>query len=280
MGSLEGRVAVLVGGGGGIGVACAAAFAKQGAKVVVADIDQRLADDAAGAVVQAGGEGFGVRVDALEEGSIDALVDDAIRRYGRLDIMHNLTSTTVLSPSVDLTTEQFERVLRTTVVAQFAGARAAARHMISAGSGGSVINMSSIGGHGGMPKRAAYTASAAAIVNLTRTLAVEWAEHGIRVNAIAPSWILTDALRNYDKQYPGVLDFDALQARIPAGRFGLPEEVADVAVFLASDASRFVTGVTLPVDGGVLSYVGPARSLSQPQAGPPDKSEPLGRTDR
>jgi NAD(P)-dependent dehydrogenase (short-subunit alcohol dehydrogenase family) len=263
--SLEGRVAVLVGGGGGIGVACAVAFANHGAKVVVADIQQELADHAAAAIADAGGEGLGVTVDALEEGSVDALVDDVVQRYGRLDIMHNLTSTTVLSPSVDLTTEQFERVLRTTVVAQFAGARAAARYMIKAAAGGSVINMSSIGGHGGMPQRAAYTASAAAIINLTRTLAVEWAEHGIRVNAIAPSWILTDALRNYDKQYPGVLDFDALQARVPAGRFGAPEEVADVAVFLASDASRFVTGVTLPVDGGVLSYLGPARPLPQRQ---------------
>ena len=262
MGSLEGMVAVLVGGGGGIGVACAAAFARQGARVVIADIDTELAAHAAAIVANTGGEGFGVRVDALEDGSIDALLDDVVERYGRLDIMHNLTSTTVLAPSVDLTTEQFERVLRTTVVAQFAGARAAARHMIKEGTRGSVINMSSIGGHGGMPQRAAYTASAAAIINLTRTLAVEWAEHGIRVNAIAPSWILTDALLNYDKDYPGVLDFDALQARIPAGRFGLPDEVADVAVFLASDASRFVTGVTLPVDGGVLSYVGPARSSS------------------
>jgi NAD(P)-dependent dehydrogenase (short-subunit alcohol dehydrogenase family) len=265
--ALDGRVAVLVGGGGGIGVACAAAFARGGAKVVVADIDGELAEGAARAVAAAGGEGFGLQIDALEPGRLGSLVSEVDRRYGRLDVMHNLTSTTVLAASVDLSAEQFERVLRTTVVAQFACAQAAARYMIKEGRGGSIINMSSIGGHGGMPQRAAYTASAAAIVNLTRTLAVEWAEHGIRVNAIAPAWILTDALRNYDQMFPGVLDFDALQARIPMGRFGLPEEVADVALFLASDMSRFVTGVTLPVDGGVLSYVGPARpnQLARPE---------------
>jgi 3-oxoacyl-[acyl-carrier protein] reductase len=267
VGCLRGKVAVLLGGGGGIGLASALAFAREGASVVVADIDEQLASAAASALGEAGGVGIGLQVDALREGSLDELVVQVVERFGGLDIMHNLTSTTVLAPSVDLAIGEFERVLRTTVVGQFAGAQAAARQMIRAGTKGSIINMASIGGHGGMPQRAAYTASAAAVMNLTRTLAVEWAPHGIRVNAIAPAWIMTDALKHYDERYPGVLDFEALQARIPLGRFGTPEEIAEVAVFLASDASSFVTAVTLPADGGVLGYVGPAGKPGASPAG-------------
>jgi NAD(P)-dependent dehydrogenase (short-subunit alcohol dehydrogenase family) len=258
--ALENKVALLLGGGGGIGVATAIAYAEEGARVAVADIDADLADAAAAAVVAAGGEAWAARVDALAEGEADDLVAQVVSRWGRLDVMHNLTSTTILAPSVDLSLGDFERVFRITVLGQFAGARAAARHMIAAGTPGSIINMSSIGGHGGLPQRAAYTSSAAAIVNLTRTLAVEWAPHGIRVNAIAPAWVMTDALASYDESFPGVLDFDAIRERIPLGRLGTPEEIAAVAVFLASDSGAFVTGTTIHADGGVLAYVGPSRT--------------------
>jgi gluconate 5-dehydrogenase len=256
MGCLSGRVALLVGGGGGIGAATAAAFAREGAAVVIADIREDLAAAAAQKAREAGGDAWHTTADALEEGSLDALVAEVVGRYGRLDIMHNLTSTTVLAASTDLPIADFEKVFRTTVIGQFAGAQAAARHMIAHG-GGSIINMSSIGGHGGLPRRAAYTASAAAIVNLTRTLAVEWARSRVRVNAIAPAWIMTEALKHYDEQFPGVLDFNALRERIPMGRFGEVDEIAQVAVFLASDASSFITGATLLADGGVVAYVGP-----------------------
>jgi NAD(P)-dependent dehydrogenase (short-subunit alcohol dehydrogenase family) len=257
-GSLAGRTALLIGGGGGLGVASAIAFAREGAAVVVADINEELAAGAAAAVGEAGGESWSTGIDVLVDGSVDALVAEVVQRYGRLDIVHNLTSTTVLSPSVDLSTADFERVFRTTVIGQFNGARAAARHMMESNTGGSIINMTSIAGHGGFPQRAAYSASAAAIVNLTRTLGVEWAPHRIRVNAIAPAWIMTDALKHYNEQFPGVLDFDALRERIPMGRFGEPDEIAGVAVFLASDSSSFITGTTILADGGVVAYVGPA----------------------
>ncbi len=259
---LEGRIALLVGGGGGIGTASAFAFAGAGATVVVADIAEDLAAAAAERVRDGGGEAWSTGVDALEEGSLDALVAEVVRRHGRLDVMHNLTSTTVLAPSVDLPLADFEKVLRVTVVGQFAGAQAAARQMIAAGTGGSIINMSSIGGHGGLPRRAAYTSAAAAIVNLTRTLGVEWAPHRIRVNAIAPAWIMTDALKQYGERFPGVLDFPALEERIPLGRFGGAGEIAQVALFLASDQSSFVTGTTILADGGVVAYVGPGGAPS------------------
>ncbi len=255
--TLENKVAVLVGGGGGIGVASAVAMARAGATVIVADIDEALARAAAGRVQSTGAEGWSEQIDALDEKQVEGLITRVIERYGRLDVLHSLPSTTVLAPSTEITIVDLERVLRTTVVGQFLPARVAARHMIELGHGGSIILMSSIGGLGGLPRRAAYTASAGAIVQLTRTLAVEWALHGIRVNAIAPAWTLTDALLRYKEQFPDQLDLDALAERIPMGRLGTPEEIGDVAAFLAADASRFVTGVTLPVDGGVVAYVGP-----------------------
>jgi len=263
MGSLDEKVCVLLGGGGGIGTASALAYAREGATVVVVDISRELAAEAAARVREHGGQAWSWQADALEDGALEALVAAVVHRHDRLDVFHNLTSTTVLAPSVDLPLADFTKVFEATVLGQFAGAQAAARHMIAAGEGGSIINMSSIGGHGGLPRRAAYTASAAAIVNLTRTLAVEWAPHGIRVNAIAPAWVLTDALRGYNESFPGVLDFDALRERIPLGRFGEVEEIAAVAVFLASEASSFVTGTTILADGGVTAYVGPGGRPSE-----------------
>lgn len=255
--TLEGKVALLVGGGGGIGVASAIAMGRAGATVVVADIDEALARAAAERVQAIGGECWSAQIDALDEERVEALLAQVIERHGRLDVLQSLPSTTVLAPSTEIPIADLERVLRTTVVGQFLPARVAARHMIELGHGGSIILMSSIGGLGGLPRRAAYTASAGAIVQLTRTLAVEWALHAIRVNAIAPAWTLTDALLKYKEQFPDQLDLDALAERIPMGRLGMPEEIGDVAAFLASDASRFVTGVTLPVDGGVVAYIGP-----------------------
>lgn len=268
MGHLTDRVAVLVGGGGGIGVASAVAFGAEGVIVVVAGVNKELADAAAALARRVEAEAWSTSIDALAEGSLDDLVAEVVRRYGRLDVMHNLTRTTVLAPSVELSPADFELVFRTTVIGQFAGARGAARYMIDADHGGVIINMTSIAGHGGLPGRAANTASAAAIVNLTRTLGVEWAPYRIRVNAVAPAWIMTDALANYNERFPGVLDFKALEQRIPMGRFGQAEEIAQVAAFLASDASSFMTGITVLANGGVTAYVGPA-AKSTP-SGPAD----------
>jgi NAD(P)-dependent dehydrogenase (short-subunit alcohol dehydrogenase family) len=257
LGSLADKVCVLIGGGGGIGAATARAYVREGASVVIADINADLAEEAAAQIRDEGGNATSARVDALADGELDELMSGVVAREGRLDVVHNLTSTTVLVASVDLPLAQFRKVFEATVLGQFAGAQAAARQMIALGTAGSIINMSSIGGHGGLPRRASYTASAAAIVNLTKTLAVEWAPYRIRVNAIAPAWILTDALRGYNESFPGVLDFEALQERIPLGRFGEVDEIASVGVFLASDASSFVTGTTILADGGVTAYIGP-----------------------
>lgn len=127
------------------------------------------------------------------------------------------------------------------------------------GTKGSVITIGSIFSFGGIPRRASYTASRAAIVNLTRTLAVEWAPHGIRVNCLAPTWTGTEGLL----RFRGQIDLEALEERVPMGRFAESGEVANVALFLASDMSSFVTGVTIPVDGGTTAYLGPGGRPSE-----------------
>lgn len=254
---LDGKVAVLLGGGGGIGVASAIAMGEAGATVVVCDIDETLATEAAAAVTSVGATAWSEQMDALDEERVDHLFGRVIKLHGSLDIVQNLPSTTVLAASTELAVSDFEDVFRTTVIGQFIGARLAARRMIQRRTSGSIILMSSIGGLGGLPRRAAYTASAGALVQLTKTLAVEWAIHGVRVNAIAPAWTLTTALLKYKEQFPDQLDLDALAERIPMGRLGTPDEIGAVACFLASEASGFLTGVTVPVDGGVVAYIGP-----------------------
>lgn len=251
--TLAGKVAILTGGGGGIGVASAIAFARSGATVVVMDAAEHLAATAADQVRTAGGQAEHRKLDVLQEDQVTAAFSDVAERYGHIDVLFNLAGTTVLSPAIDLSLDDFDRVMRLNVTGQFTCARTAARHMIEAGTKGSIINIGSVFSLGGIPRRAAYTASRAAIVNLTRTLAVEWALHAIRVNCIAPTWTLTEGLLQHGQQ----INVDALADRIPMGRLAEPDEVANVALFLASDSSSFVTGVTIPVDGGMTAYLGP-----------------------
>lgn len=253
--TLQDRVALLTGGGGDIGTATALAFARAGAKVVVTDNRPEMAERTAGLITDAGGPAISFAMEVMDEPQVDAVFDQALEHFGSIDILFNLAGDTVIAKSVDISVEEFERVLRLNVTGQFITARAAARRMLKAGKGGSIINIASILGYGGIPRRAAYSSSRAAVINLTRTLAIEWALDGIRVNCVAPGWTMTRALRNAIDS--GSLNVDALIERTPMGRLPEVDDVADVVVFLASDASRMVTGVTIPIDGGVTAYMGP-----------------------
>jgi NAD(P)-dependent dehydrogenase (short-subunit alcohol dehydrogenase family) len=153
-----------------------------------------------------------------------------------------------------MTVDEFERVLRLNVTGQFIAARGAARRMLAAGKGGAIINIASILGYGGSPRRAGYSSSRAAAINLTRTLACEWALDGIRVNCVAPGWTMTQALRAAVKS--GSLNVDKLVERTPMGRLPEVDDIASVVVFLASDEAGMVTGHTIPIDGGVVAYMG------------------------
>jgi len=240
---LDGRVALVTGGGNGIGRATCHALAQAGAHVAVTDVDQAAASNVAAEI---GGEAH--PLDVADEAQVRDVVAAIAGRHGRLDILVNNAGLGARMPSVEMPTERWRQVLAVNVDGGFFCAREAGRHMLGA-SRGAVVNVASIMGLvGGVhyPNLAYHTAKGA-IVNFTRALACEWAPQGVRVNAVAPTFART-------RLTEPLLAEEAMAARLmqdtPMGRFVEPEEVAAAILFLASDAAAMITGVTLPVDGG------------------------------
>jgi NAD(P)-dependent dehydrogenase (short-subunit alcohol dehydrogenase family) len=235
---LDGDVAVVTGGASGIGGVVADAFAAVGAKVAIFDI---------------AAEGDGAyKVDVANEPQVESAFADVVARHGRLDILFNNAGIAIRKPTTDLTLEDWNKVVAVNMTGVFLCAREAARHMRAAGRGGRIVNTASIMGFsgGGLYPNISYQATKGAVVNMTRALAVEWAKQGIRVNAIAPTWVRTPLTR-------GITDKPELVQRIeqmtPMGRFAEPEEIVGAVLFLASRASAMVTGHILAIDGGFLA---------------------------
>lgn len=256
MGRVEGKVAVVTGAASGIGRASAVALAADGARVAVGDILQDQGQAVADGIRSAGGEAFFRRCDVTSMADVEALVDAAVERWGRLDVMFNNAGVAIGGSAAEMSEADFLRVLDINLVGEWRGMRAALRHMLEQGSG-SIINTSSVQGYVGFVGWSGYAASKGGVDALTRQAAVEYAPRGIRINSVVPGTILTamneGILREVD-------DPDALlagwQAMHPVGRIGQPEEVAAAVVFLASDESSFVTGESLRVDGGMIVKAG------------------------
>jgi NAD(P)-dependent dehydrogenase (short-subunit alcohol dehydrogenase family) len=242
--SLEGRVILVAGGAGGLGAPLAKAFAARGAKLLIADIDERMAGKSAEA---SGGEARATALDVTEAVSCEAAVKFAVSNWGRLDGLINASGVYRVGRVLDeLDDESWERTIDINVTGAFRLARAAGRVMV-AQKAGSIVTIASVSSVVANPRYAAYAASKAAVAHLTRVLAVEWSASGVRVNAIGPAVIPTAMTRQIidnDQNREGAL------ARIPMGRFGTPDDLIGAAVFLLSPASAFVTGQTLFVDGG------------------------------
>lgn len=247
---MEGKVALVTGAAQGIGLAAAAVLAELGCRVVLADLDGAAAARAAASLGEA--QARGLTLDVSSATSVRDGFASVADQEGRLDILVNNAGRAIRKASLDLALEEWEAVVAVNMTGAFLCARTAAALMIRGGAGGSIVNTASIMGlsGGGLYPNISYQTTKGAIINMTRALAVEWAEHGIRVNAVAPTWTRT--------AFIGQLEESAdLMARIrqvtPLGRLAEPEEVAHAIAFLASSAAAMTTGHTLAVDGGFLA---------------------------
>ncbi len=253
---LSGRVAMVTGAGSGLGRAIAMGMARHGASIVAADIDGPSVSATATAIEAMGRHAIAVRCDVADEDSVRSLFEACDERFQRIDILVNNAFTPVVrARPEDFALDEWNNTLRVNLTGYFLCARAAGQRMIAQGSG-SVVNISSIAGSSALGRgNFAYSVSKHGVNGLTRELAIEWAEHGIRVNAIQPCQFMTPAVTRMLAAAP---DPKALMARfvqgIPLNRIGDPEQdIVGPAVFLASDAASMVTGVLLPVDGGNLA---------------------------
>ena len=244
---LTGRVALVTGGNGGIGLAMAAALAGAGAAVVVAGRDEGKGEKALAALRENGGKAAFVAFEAAEEESCRRLVAEAQRRMGRLDILVNNAGMSIRKPAEDYTAAEWRAVLDTNLSGAFYCSQAAFGAMRRAG-GGKIINIGSMFAVFGAAYAIPYAASKGALVQMTKSLACAWATDNIQVNAVLPGWIDTELTRNARAEVAGL--HERVLARTPMGRWGVPDDLAGIAVFLASAASDFVTGAAIAVDGG------------------------------
>ena len=252
MGLLDGKAAILIGTSSGIGRAIAVRFAREGAKVVLASRTTAGDQETSRLVREAGGEAVVVPTDICHPDQVERAVDVAVSTFGRLDCaVNNAARVGAPASTATQSLEEWDATVRTNLTGTWLCMRAELNAMLSAGNGGSIVNTASAGGLVGAPTMPAYSATKAGILGITRTAALEYAKQGIRVNAICPGPVETPmTLAMADAGGPSAADIAQF---IPIGRPGAVEDIASVAAFVSSDDARFITGVALPVDGGMVA---------------------------
>ena len=251
---LAGKTALITGGGTGIGRACAVLFAREGAKVAVA---ARRAEPPAAVAAElsgAGNQAFAVTCDVTKSAEVERAVQSVVARFGRLDVVVNNAGAVLAATAEETSEADWDRLLGVNLKGTFLVSRAVLPELRKAG-GGVIINIGSVLGLVGMKQRAAYAAAKGGVTLLTKAMALDHAHEGIRINCICPSLVETELIRELFSVVP---DPEAHRrqriAQIPLGRLGRPEDVAQLALFLASEESSWLTGAALPLDGGLTAY--------------------------
>ena len=262
-GLLNDRIAVVTGGGGGIGAATARLFADQGAQVVIADIDAELAQLTAEQITASGGSAFAAVTDVRDAGQVAELAQSVLERHGRVDVLVNNVGHWLRHPGnfVDTDPQLWDDLYRVNLHHVFLVTHAFLPAMIGRRSG-AIVNVSSVEGLRGYPEDPVYAAFKAAVIHFTRSLAVQVGRDGVRVNAIGPD--VTESLQVPYSQWLSAAEQTQWPQWVPVARMGLPEDQAQVILFLASDLSAFVTGHTIPTDGGTGAAGGWFRSSRRP----------------
>ena len=244
-------MAIVTGAGTGLGEACAKALAEAGASIVASGRRKELLNRVVSEIHTRGGKALAIPTDVTRKEEVSSMVSEALKSFGKVDILVNNAGINLVKPFLKLTEQEWDAVLNTNLKGCFYCCQAVGKGMVERKSG-SIINMVSVFGLTGFMNISPYIASKGAIVQLTRALAVEWARYNVRVNAIAPSYIETEMTKRDIESDERVLQFNL--SKIPMRRSGKPHELAGVVVFLASEASSFVTGETIAVDGGWLAW--------------------------
>jgi len=250
---LQGKIALITGAGSGIGEATAKTFAREGATVVVVDIDDANGQRVVTEIQRAGGQADYTHADIGEPAAIEGMITFATDRYGRLDILHNNALFTVVDRIGDISLEGWKKTLDVSLTGYWYATKVALGPMLAQGKG-AIINTASVSGLAGDYTLGAYNAVKAGVVNITRVTGIEYARKGIRCNAICPGPILTPPLQRLGASLPET--FARIKEAIPMGRYGEPQEIANVALFLASDEASFITGAYIVADGGLWAHSG------------------------
>ena len=246
--TFENKVVLVTGGGSGIGRATSVAFAREGAKVAIADVNLSGAEETARMIEDTGGDASVFEVDVSKADQVSSMIDKIVQSYGRLDCAFNNAGIAGIDGStVDCTEENWDRMIDVDLKSVWLCMKYEIPQMEKHG-GGSIVNTASINGLAGYPGSIAYVAAKAGVVGVTRVAALEYATVGIRVNAVCPGYILTPMNQDADPEFK-----QDMLARTPLGRVGEPREIADVVVWLCSDAASFVTGHTMTPDGGYMA---------------------------